>query len=157
MTETLAPEAEKRVRESFSRQAFMTHIGAELSEIAPGRCVLRVLFDQRLTQQHGFFHAGVTTTLADTAAGYAAYSVMPEDSTVLTAEFKMNLLAPGRGEALTARANVIKSGRTLVVVRSDVFAVENGAETHAATMLATMMCLKGKSDAPPPAASQEKA
>ena len=104
-----------------------------------------------LAQQHGFFHAGALTTLADTAAGYAAFTLMPEDAAVLTVEFKMNLLRPGRGAAAVARAEVLKPGRTLMAVRAAVFcrAADGGAEELAATMLATMMCVRGRPDVPP--------
>jgi len=152
MTRGLTSEAERRVRNSFARQGFMNKLGAELRSLGYGTCELAVGFDESLTQQHGFFHAGVTTTIADNAAGYAAYSVMPENSTVLTTEFKMNLLAPARGPELLARAEVIKAGRTLIVVRSDVFSIDNGDETHVATMLATEMCLMDKDDRPAPKA-----
>lgn len=143
---TLSPETERRVRESFTRQGFMKKLGVELRDLERGACELAVAFDDSLTQQHWFFHAGVTATLADNAAGYAAYSVMPEDSTVLTTEFKLTLLAPAQGDELITRAQVIKSGRMLVVARSDVYARAGEDETHVATMLATMMCLQGKSD-----------
>ncbi len=148
MARTPSPEIEKRVRDSFARQGFMKKLGVEFRALGFGTCELTVTFDETLTQQHGFFHAGVTTTLADNAAGYAAYSVMPENSTVLTAEFKMNLLAPARGPKLLARAEVIKPGRTLVIVRSDVYAIDHNQETHVATMLATEMCLMDKEDQP---------
>ena len=126
----------------------MKKLGVEFRSIGKGTCELAVGFDESMTQQHGFFHAGVTATLADNAAGYAAYTVMPENSTVLTTEFKVNLLAPARGDELVARAEVIKPGRTLVVVRVDVFGCADGKETHVATMLATEMCLMEKQDAP---------
>jgi len=148
MSQVLSAEIEQRVRDSFARQGFMKKLGIEFRSISKGACELAVAFDESMTQQHGFFHAGVTTTLADNAAGYAAYSVMPEDSTVLTTEFKMNLLAPARGPELIARAEVIKPGRTLVVVRADVFSVGDGVEAHVATMLATEMCLMNKDDGP---------
>lgn len=148
MSEALSPEAEQRVRDSFLRQGFMKKLGIEFRSIGKGTCELAVAFDETMTQQHGFFHAGVTTTLADNAAGYAAYSVMPANSTVLTTEFKMNLLAPARGPELIARAEVIKPGRTLVIVKADVYATADEKETHVATMLATAMCLKDKEDEP---------
>ena len=148
MAHSLSAEAEQRVRDSFARQGFMKKLGVEFRAIGKGTCELAVAFDESMTQQHGFFHAGVTATLADNAAGYAAYSVMPENSTVLTTEFKVNLLAPARGEELIARAKVIKPGRTLVVVQADIFGCTNGEETHVATMLATEMCLMDKEDAP---------
>ena len=146
----LDPAAAARCAESFSRQAFLHHIGATLESLAPGRCTLRLPFRAELAQQHGFFHAGALTTLADTAAGYAAFTLMPEDAAVLTVEFKMNLLRPGRGTAALARAEVVKPGRTLVVVRADVACLgEAGGEELAATMLATMMCVRGRVDVPP--------
>lgn len=154
---TLTPQAERRVRDSFARQGFMKKLGVELRSLKYGVCELAVEFDESLTQQHGYFHAGVTATLADNAAGYAAYSVMPEDSSVLTAEFKMNLLAPARGDELIASARVIKPGRTLVVVRSDVYGCACDDEIHVATMLATIMCLQGKSDVADGRAETEKA
>ncbi len=126
----------------------MKKLGAELSALGYGSCELLVPFDETLTQQHGFFHAGVAATLADNAAGYAGYSVMPEASTVLTTEFKINLLAPARGEAMRARAEVVKPGRTLVIVRSDVYCSAGDIETHVATALVTTMCLLDKRDSP---------
>jgi uncharacterized protein (TIGR00369 family) len=113
--------------------------------------VLRLPFRAELAQQHGFFHAGALTTLADTAAGYAAFTLMPEGAAVLTVEFKMNLLRPARGAVALARAEVLKPGRTLMAVRADVFcrAAEAGAEELAATMLATMMCVRDRPDVPP--------
>jgi uncharacterized protein (TIGR00369 family) len=143
MTEAqLSPETERRIRDSFARQGFMKTLGAELVSVGTGTCEIAVDFSEALTQQHGFFHAGVTATLADNAAGYAAFSTMPENSSVLTTEFKLNLLAPAKGPRLVARAEVIKPGRTLVVVAANVYS----GQTHVATMLATMMCLTGKED-----------
>jgi uncharacterized protein (TIGR00369 family) len=145
----LDPATAARCAESFSRQAFLHTIGATLEGLAPGRCTLRLPFRPGLAQQHGFFHAGALTTLADTAAGYAAFTLMPEGAAVLTVEFKMNLLRPGRGTAALARAEVIKPGRTLLVVRADVACLaEDGGEALAATMLATMMCVQGRADVP---------
>lgn len=148
MSKAISPEAAARVRDSFNRQGFMKKLGVELRRVDYGECELAAPFDETMTQQHGFFHGGVTATLADNAAGYAAYSVMPEESTVLTTEFKLNLLAPAKGDELIARAEVIKPGRTLVVVRADVYGCTGGEETHVATMLATAICLMGKVDAP---------
>jgi uncharacterized protein (TIGR00369 family) len=99
-----------------------------------------------LTQQHNYFHAGVSGTVADSACGYAAYTLMPADSSVLTVEYKMNLLAPADGEELIARAKVLRSGKTLKICAADVFVRKNAAEVHCATMLATIMCLHGKPD-----------
>ncbi|HZS72394.1 MAG TPA: PaaI family thioesterase [Candidatus Acidoferrum sp.] len=137
---------ERRVRESFGRQGLMRHLGAELMRLEPGKAEIQVPYREELTQQHAYFHAGVTGAIADTACGYAAYTLMPEDASVLTAEYKMNLLAPARGEALVARAEVIRSGRTLTVCKADVFAKCGAEETHCATLLATIVCLLGKSD-----------
>lgn len=142
------PDYRRKVEASFARQAFLATIGARIAELEPGRCALEMPTRPDLCQQHGFVHAGATTTLADTAAGYAAFSLMPAGSAVLTTEFKVNLLSPARGEKLVARAEVIKPGRTLIVVRSDVFGIEAGQETLVATMLATMICL---ADSPDPA------
>ena len=151
MTAVLDPAVERRCRESFARQAFVLHLGGAMDELAPGRAVLRLPFRAELAQQHGFFHAGALTTLADTAAGYAAFTLMPEGAAVLTVEFKMNLLRPARGAVAVARAEVLKPGRTLMAVRADVFCVpdKGGAEELAATMLATMMCVRDRPDVPP--------
>ena len=135
-----------RVRESFGRQGLMKHLGAELVELAAGQVTIRVPFRVELTQQHNYFHAGVSGAIADSACGYAAYTLMPGDSSVLTVEYKLNLLAPAEGQELTARARVLRSGRTLKVCAADVYARKNGKEVHCATMLATVMCLPGKSD-----------
>lgn len=143
----LAPGVEARIRASFARQGFMKTLGVEFVSLSYGVCELAVDFDPGLTQQHGYFHAGVTATLADNAAGYAAYTTMPENSTVLTAEFKLNLLAPAKGPRLRARAEVIRPGRTLVVVQANVYSGTAGAQTHVATMLATEMRLMDRPDA----------
>src|SRR5216683_5784238 len=138
------PEYQRRVRDSFARQGLMRHLGAELVSLQPGGAEIRVLFRPELTQQHDYFHAGVTGAIADSACGYAAYSLMPVDSSVLTVEYKINLLAPAAGEELIARARVIRSGKTLMVCSAEVYAQRNGEETHCATMLATIMCMPGK-------------
>jgi uncharacterized protein (TIGR00369 family) len=137
---------ERRVRASFARQGLMKYLGAELSEMRPGIVEIRVRHRPELTQQHNYFHAGVSGAIGDSACGYAAYTLMPKDSSVLTVEYKMNLLAPAEGEELIARARVVRSGKTLKICAADVFARKDGTETHCATMLATVMCLHGKSD-----------
>jgi uncharacterized protein (TIGR00369 family) len=139
-------EYESRIRESFSRQGMMKHMGARLAAVGPGHAEIRAPFRAELTQQHGYFHAGVSGTIADSACGYAAYTLMPADSSVLTVEYKMNLLAPAEGEELIARAKVLRSGKTLKICAADVHVLKGGAEVHCATMLATIMCLQGKSD-----------
>ncbi len=137
---------ESRVRESFGRQGLMKHLGAELVELTAGRVTIRVPFRAELTQHHNYFHAGVSGAIADSACGYAAYTLMPADGSVLTVEYKLNLLAPSDGQELTARARVLRAGRTLIVCAADVHARKNGTEVHCATMLGTVMCLPGKSD-----------
>jgi uncharacterized protein (TIGR00369 family) len=140
------PEWAARVRASFARQAFMTTLGAGIAALAPGRVELEAAHDPGLTQQHGFFHAGVTSTLADSAAGYAALTLFEPGHGVLTTEFKMNLLNPGRGDRLTAVGRVVKSGRTLTVAAADVHGHGDFGEVHIATGLFTMIALPGIED-----------
>jgi uncharacterized protein (TIGR00369 family) len=137
---------QRRVRESFARQGLMAHLGAELVSLEPGGVAIRVPFRGELTQQHGFFHAGVTGAIADSACGYAAFTLMGAEDSVLTVEYKINLLAPADGEELVARARVVRSGKTLKVCMADVFARKGGVENHCATVLATIMCMAGKAD-----------
>ena len=144
----LDQDFKKRVRESFSRQGFMDFIGAEITDIRPGYCEIRVPYKRELSQQHGFFHAGVIGTLADNSGGYAAFTLMPSDSSILTVEYKLNLIAPGDGELLIGRGQVIKAGSTLTICRPEVFIIKNGVQTLCATALMTLMALHGKSDKP---------
>lgn len=134
------PQFETRVRESFARQTVMTTIGARLARVAPGEVEIELPYRADLAQQNGFVHAGIVTTIADSACGYAAYSLMPAASDVLSVEFKVNLMAPAAGERLVARGRVLRPGRTLTVCQSDVFAVRGGEETQVATLLGTMIC-----------------
>ncbi len=130
----------ERVRAAFAAQGFMRTLGAELTALAPGRCVITCEFRADLTQHHGLFHAGVLTTLADNACGFAAMSLLPDGGEVLSVEFKTSFLRPGAGTAAIARGEVLKPGRTLSFCRADVFMRQpDGSETLAATMLATMM------------------
>ena len=138
----------QRVRESFARQGLMKHLGAELASLSSGQCEIRVKHRSELTQQHGYFHAGVTASIADSASGYAAYSTMPEDFSVLTVEYKINLVAPAEGDSLIARARVVRSGKTLKICAADVFAVNGAEEILCATSLSTIMALAGRSDTP---------
>lgn len=133
------PGCEARVRESFARQAAMRTIGAEVAHVAPGEVDIRLPFRTDLTQQHGFLHAGIVGAIADSAAGYAAYTLMPAEAAVLSVEYKLNLMAPASGEAFVARGRVKKAGRTLTVCTADVFALRDGQERLVATMQATMM------------------
>jgi len=142
------PGWQARVRASFARQTVMTTIGAHLGAMAPGAVDIALPFRADLCQQHGLLHAGIVTTIADSSCGYAALSLMAPDAAVLTVEFKVNLLAPARGDRLLARGRVLRPGRTLTVCQSDVVALEGGAETPVATMLATLMALEGRPDLP---------
>jgi uncharacterized protein (TIGR00369 family) len=141
----------ERVRTSFAAQGIMAHLGAELLEVAPGMCSIGLAWRPELTQQDGFFHAGAVTTIADSAGGYAAFSLMPADARVLTVELKINLMAPARGERLVARGIVERAGRTLTVVQATVDAVSGPSVTQVALMLATVMCLRPRRSAAPEA------
>ncbi len=143
------PDFEARVRGSFARQGIMELIGARITKVEPGLVEIELPHRADLCQQHGFFHAGITSTIADTAGGYAAFSLFPADATVLTTEFKINLLAPADGELLRAVGRVVKPGRTLTVCEADVFAVKDGAAKPCARLLQTLMRLDGRPDAPP--------
>lgn len=133
------PQFDALVRASFERQGIMRTLGAELTRVLPGQVDIAVPYREGLTQQHGYFHAGVATTLVDSACGYAALTLMPEGSEVLSVEFKINFLAPARGEFLRAEGRVLRSGRTITVCHGDVYAVADGAQTLCATMIATMI------------------
>jgi len=137
-----------RVQQSFARQGFMVSLGATLTNVEPGRVEIVVPFSDNLAQQHGYFHGGVVGTLADNAGGYASFSLMAASDSVLTVEYKLNLMAPAEGERLIARGAVIRAGRRLTVSRSDVFVQRNGAEYLCATMLGTFMTLANTSDDP---------
>ncbi len=142
------PDFEARVRDSFSRQGIMELIGARLTRVEPGLVEIELPYRADLTQQHGFFHAGITSTIADSAGGYAAFSLMPAEASVLTTEFKINLLAPAEGELLRASGRVIRPGRLLTVCEVDVFALKDGAAKPCAKLLETLMCLEGRPDGP---------
>ncbi|MCO5059198.1 MAG: PaaI family thioesterase [Rhizobiaceae bacterium] len=136
---------ETRVRSSFARQKVMETMGAEMTRVSPGIVEIELPYDARFTQQHGFLHAGVISTVLDSACGYAAYSVMPADAAVLTIEFKVNLLAPGRGDRFLFRGAVTKPGRTIIVADGQAYAIdEDGAAKLIATMTGTMMTVTGR-------------
>ena len=141
-------EYQQRVRDSFARQGLMRHLGAELVVVEPGKVEIRASYRAELTQQHGYFHAGVSGAMADSACGYAAYTLMAKDASVLTVEYKMNLLAPAQGEELIARGRVVRSGKTLKICAADVYVLKCGEEVHCATMLSTVMSLQGRLDRP---------
>ncbi|MBK7135782.1 MAG: PaaI family thioesterase [Rhodocyclales bacterium] len=138
------PDWEATVRASFARQKVMNLIGAEMGALAPGHCEIRLPFRDDLTQQNGYFHAGITGTIVDSAGGYAGLTLMPAGAEVLTVEFKLNLLAPADGDLLVAEGQVLKSGRNLVITRGEVYAIRNGKATHCATMQQTLMTMHGK-------------
>lgn len=140
------PDYAGRVRDSFARQPMMAHIGAELVTLAPGYCEIALPYSRDITQQHGYIHGGALATIADSAAGYAAFTLMAAADSPLTVEYKLNILRPGAGERFIAKGRVIKPGRTLTVVNADVYAVENGAETLCVTSIQTLMTLAGTSD-----------
>jgi len=135
------PSFAAEINESFAKQTIMGLIGAQLSRVEPGLIEITLPYRADLAQQHGYLHAGIVTTIADSACGYAAYSLMPPNSEVLSVEFKVNLLRPAKGEMFSAVAEVVKSGKTLTVVRADVFAIEEDRSELIATMLGTMICL----------------
>jgi uncharacterized protein (TIGR00369 family) len=137
---------ETRVRDSFARQPFMRALGASIASVEPGCVEIEVPFDVRLTQQHGFFHAGATSSVADNAGGYAGYTLFPADSSVLTVEFKINLLAPAKGEKLRAVGQVVKTGRTLTFCDLRVFVFNAGRKVLCASGQQTLICLHGRSD-----------
>lgn len=138
----------QRVRASFDRQSIMGLIGARLTRVEPGEVEIELPFRDDLCQQHGFFHAGVTSTIADSAGGYAGYSLFPADASVLTVEFKINLLAPADGDLLRAVGRVVKAGRTLTVTEAEVSVVKDGQEKACARMTQTLVRLAGRPDMP---------
>lgn len=133
------PNFADELRASFAQQSIMKLIGASLSLVQPGVVEITLPYREDLTQQNGYLHAGMVTTIADSACGYAAFSLMSPGSEVLSVEFKMNLLRPAKGDSFLARAEVIKAGKTLSVVRADVFALTKSKRTLVATMQGTMI------------------
>jgi uncharacterized protein (TIGR00369 family) len=136
-----SPEVQARIRESFGKQGLMAHLGARVEHVAPG-CVHIVLPSRpEVTQQHGYVHAGATSAIADSAGGYAAYTLFPENTAVLTVEYKINLLAPAVGDHLEAVGTVVKAGRTLTVCRLEVFGVQGSRRSLVATGQQTLICV----------------
>ncbi|HZS10045.1 MAG TPA: PaaI family thioesterase [Blastocatellia bacterium] len=134
---------EARVRNSFALQGMMTSIGASLAKISPGEVEIQLPFRDDLTQQNGFLHAAAVTAIVDSACGYAAYTLTEKGDNVLTIEFKVNLLAPAKGDLMIARGRVIRPGRSVTVCAGDVFARTDGEEKMVATMLATIRVIRG--------------
>jgi uncharacterized protein (TIGR00369 family) len=142
------PRFEARVRASFACQQVMKTIGATLTRVSAGDVEIELPFRQDLTQQHGFLHAGIVTTIADSACGYAALSLMPPEASVLTVEYKVNLLSPARGMLMIARGRVLRPGRSLTVCSADVVALIDGKHKPVAAMLATMIAVNERPDLP---------
>ena len=135
-----------RVRASFARQGAMSLIGAEIVDVEPGYCAIALVPRPEISQQHGYVHAGILATLVDSAGGYAGYTLFPEDSSVLTVEYKLNLLAPAQGERIVAEGFVVKPGRTLAITRGEIHAERAGRRTLIAIMQQTLMVMQGKPD-----------
>ena len=133
-----------RVRDSFALQGAMQTLGANLGHIAPGAVDIELAWAAVLTQQHGFLHAGMVATALDSACGYAGFSLMPADAAVLTIEFKINLLAPAKGERFRMEGRVLKPGRTITVCEGRAFAIDGGQEKLVATMGCTLMAVTGR-------------
>jgi uncharacterized protein (TIGR00369 family) len=142
------PDFASRILASFERQGIMRLIGARMTRVEPGHVEIELPYREDLTQQHGYFHAGVTSTIADSAGGYAGFTLFPADSSVLTVEYKMNLVSPAEGEKLVAVGRVKRSGRSLTVCELEVLALKNGAARSCAYGLQTLMCLHGRPDTP---------
>jgi uncharacterized protein (TIGR00369 family) len=140
------PDQFDRVRESFGRQAFMRTIGATIERVEAGAVEIRMPVRTDLTQQHGFVHGAVVAAIGDSACGYSAFTLMPPDAGVLSIEFKVNLLAPAKGELLIARARVVRAGRTISVCQADVVAVTDGVEKGIALVVATIMTIRDRVD-----------
>lgn len=142
--EQAAAEVRERVQASFDRQGLMTHLGARIAHIGPGEVHIVLPSRPEVTQQHGYFHAGATSSIADSAGGYAAFTLFPEGTSVLTVEFKINLLAPAEGDRLEAVGTVIKPGRTLTICRLEVFAVTPAHRTLVAAGQQTLIQIESR-------------
>ncbi|MGI5170187.1 PaaI family thioesterase [Spirillospora sp. CA-253888] len=144
----LSDDLAAHVADSFARQGFMQLLDARIGELRRGFCRLHAPYRPELTQQHGYFHAGATSALVDTAGGYAGLSTFEVTDSVLTVDFTVNLLAPALGDELVAEATVIKSGRTLAVCRLEAYTVQDGERRHIATGRQTLIRLADTSDQP---------
>lgn len=140
------PDFDARVRRSFGRQGAMAFLGVEIGALMPGHCQLRLAHRPELAQQHGYFHGGIVGMMADTAGGYAAYTLMAAQASILTAEYKINLLAPADGELLVAEGRVVKPGRTLSISTAEVFVEKGGRRTLCALMQQTLIAIHGRHD-----------
>lgn len=144
------PAFAERVRASFARQRFMATLGARLVRVEPGLCEIELDAREDLTQQHGYLHAGAAASVADSAGGYAAYTLMPADSSVLSIEFKVNMLAPGRGRRFLARGTVVRPGRRVTVCEIEVEADDGTRRTRCLFGLQSVFCLPASADRPAP-------
>ncbi|MGK6316043.1 PaaI family thioesterase [Neorhizobium sp. DT-125] len=136
----------ERVRRSFDKQGAMAMLGAELTRVEPALVEIELPFDQKLTQQHGFLHAGVISAALDSACGYAAYTVIDPEASILTIEFKVNLMSPGRGERFLFRGEITKPGSTIIVADGRAYAIGDGPAKLIASMTGTMMVIRGRQD-----------
>jgi uncharacterized protein (TIGR00369 family) len=134
----------ERIQASFAKQGLMATLGASLVNVAPGLVEIAIRPVPAISQQHGFVHAGAVSAIADTAAGYAALSLMPPDTGVLTTEFKINLVSPAAGDLIVARGKVVKAGRTLTLAQTEVFAITGGREKLNALLTATLMAIEAR-------------
>lgn len=141
------PHYVERIQDSFNRQGFMRHIGARIEELGPGRCVIAVDFREELAQQHGFFHGGLVGALGDNAGAYAAFTLIEASQSMLTVEYKINLVAPAQGQILKAVGEVVRAGRTLTVCQVRVLAVDDAGEARLCGLATvTMMTLTSRGD-----------
>ena len=138
------PQIDTELRASFASQGLLQTIGAVLSETAPGRCVIALPFSEAVTQHNGFFHGGVVGMLADTAGGYAALTLLPPGSDILTLEYKINFLRPAAGPRIVAEANVLRAGRSVVVTRVDIYVDSDGGRVLCAALQQSIMRAPGK-------------
>lgn len=136
----------ERISASFQKQKAMATLGAEMTRIEHGSVEIEMPFDEKLTQQHGILHAGVISACLDTACGYAAYTVIDDEASILTIEFKVNLLSPGRGERFLFRGDVTKPGSTIIVADGRAYAIGDGPAKLIASMTGTMMVIRGRED-----------
>ncbi|HEX5936008.1 MAG TPA: PaaI family thioesterase [Pseudorhizobium sp.] len=136
----------ERIRQSFGRQPAMKTIGAELTRVEQAMVEIELPFEPKLTQQHGLMHGGIISTALDTACTYAAYSVIAPDAALLTIEFKVNLMSPGRGERFLFRGEITKPGSTIIVADGRAYALSDGPAKLIASMTATMMVVRGRED-----------
>ncbi|MGC1576892.1 MAG: PaaI family thioesterase [Beijerinckiaceae bacterium] len=140
------PSFEARIRTSFAKQGLMATLGASITNVVPGAVEISVIPLPAISQQHGFVHAGAVSTIADSAAGYAALSLMPASAGVLTTEFKINLVAPAAGDRIVARGRVVRAGRTLTLAQTEVFAQSGAQERLIALLTATLMTIEDRDD-----------